>query len=393
MDRGDTSVDQPMNQPQPDVPVSTKRVARVSHLDGLRALAALWVVLGHMSQTAGRPIAGFFGAGMVQHILDRSDYAVGIFITLSGYVLMLPVLKAGGWFRDGVLGFYKRRVWRILPPYYAVVLVSMLLISTVFTDHIGKMAGSIDYTWKDVVSHFLMVHNFYHPFKINYPLWTIAIEFQIYLLFPIYLLLRKRIGMLSAACLVMVFSIGLRLVCPLSGSDVLAYRPEYIGLFVWGSVAAEIVRGTPVETPFITNIKKGAIYLVVVLGIVSYTVDHRFHELTASGILADYMGPALLIYLGLNHNILRRVLSLRLFTWIGEWSYSLYMVHALVLQAVYLWFISILGVSEGLPLFWNLLVFGLPIILFFCWVFFMLVERWFLPNKMPKFGRSTRIAA
>src|SRR5215475_3247177 len=93
--------------------------SRVIGLDGIRGLAALFVVLNHIFERAwpdypAHP-APFWAAWMTY-----GRFAVIMFIALSGFSLGLGPARAGWRFKS--IGTYAhRRAWRILPPYWAAL--------------------------------------------------------------------------------------------------------------------------------------------------------------------------------------------------------------------------------------------------------------------------------
>src|SRR5262245_54437637 len=91
---------------------------RLAFLDGLRGLAALYVVLHHAAlEVSGGSFSR--GSNLVRGLLRHGHFAVAVFIVLSGYCLMRPV--AGdplGRLRGGMWGYLGRRARRILPPYF-----------------------------------------------------------------------------------------------------------------------------------------------------------------------------------------------------------------------------------------------------------------------------------
>src|SRR5258706_10533817 len=100
---------------------------RLSYLDGLRAVAALYVVLFHAVAGFAVGLSGAFRG--LQILFGFGHEAVAIFIVLSGYCLMLPVARsAGGQLKGGFAGYLGRRAFRILPPYFATLALSLLLI-------------------------------------------------------------------------------------------------------------------------------------------------------------------------------------------------------------------------------------------------------------------------
>jgi len=94
---------------------------RLEFLDGIRGLAALYVVFHHISQiymdANVQPLAGYY---WFTPLMQLGHYAVAIFIVLSGFCLMIPVAQSvDGTLRGGLAGYAWRRVKRIVPAYYA----------------------------------------------------------------------------------------------------------------------------------------------------------------------------------------------------------------------------------------------------------------------------------
>jgi len=112
-------------------PIQTAMIrprVKLEFLDGLRGLAAFYVLLHHLYDPFGIPRALTYPLS----ILRFGHYAVGAFIVLSGYCLMLPIVRStDGKISGGTFHFFKRRAMRILPPYYAALILSLVwLFST-----------------------------------------------------------------------------------------------------------------------------------------------------------------------------------------------------------------------------------------------------------------------
>src|SRR5260221_14573530 len=96
---------------------------RFHYLDGIRALAALYVVLYHATtvkttdQSALPQPLRFIVA-----ILREGHFGVVVFIVLSGFSLMLPIARAGSTeLVDGFRRYLRRPARRIMPPYYVAL--------------------------------------------------------------------------------------------------------------------------------------------------------------------------------------------------------------------------------------------------------------------------------
>lgn len=183
---------------------------KTGYLDGIRGLAALYVAIHHAAfevfDTSERDSLSNW-LRSIREAFTFERYAVDAFIALSGFCLMLSVLKnpersgnRGLKLPGGVYAFLKRRFKRIYPPYLGALAVALLL--TLLVPGMREPQGmrwdhSLPAFSADVlVSHLLLVHNWRNEwiYKLSYPLWSIATEWQIYFLFPAFIFLLSRLG-------------------------------------------------------------------------------------------------------------------------------------------------------------------------------------------------------
>lgn len=164
-----------------DAPTTTGRGGRTPRypLAWLRAAAALFVVTFHAYQHHRGPDGAEGGwplGGLWHRLLLGSDAFVDMFFVLSGLVLWLPVARGavdGDTGRSGRM-LLLRRVARLLPLYYTVVLVVWALSNPVFPgEH-----------WGDLLLHltFLHVYSDQYVFWTDGPAWSLALEMHFYLL-------------------------------------------------------------------------------------------------------------------------------------------------------------------------------------------------------------------
>lgn len=156
---------------------------RIPELDGLRVLLVFIVSWYHIWQQSWlTPYVG----GVSLDFLVRSGYMpVDGTILLSGFLLFLPyarTLLMGEPLPD-CREFYRRRVMRIVPSFYAVTLLMLFLVALPY-----GLYSSPQKMVKDVFTHLTFTFTFSPDTYIATPIgvasWTLAIEMQAYLLFP-----------------------------------------------------------------------------------------------------------------------------------------------------------------------------------------------------------------
>ena len=206
-------------------------------LDGVRGLAALFVVVNHVFLRAfpGYPVdrapfwAGWFIYGR---------FAVVVFIVLSGFSLALSPARHG-WRLDGVSRFARRRARRILPAYWAALAFS-LAVAWLVVPPPGQGVPDA----KSVVVNGLLVQNLVGAPSPNRSFWSIAVEAQLYVVFPLLLLMVRRWGavVMVATVTLVVATVGI-LAPHVPRLDVFVIQspPDLAALFAVGVVSAGIV--------------------------------------------------------------------------------------------------------------------------------------------------------
>jgi peptidoglycan/LPS O-acetylase OafA/YrhL len=293
-------------------------------LDGWRALSIIGVIFFH-----GR--VGFFASGS---ILDRlsvhGGLGVDIFFAISGFLicgLLLREYETSS--RISLRGFYIRRCFRILPPYYAYLVVVFAL----------SLLGVLAINWSDIPSCLLFYRN-YKPLGIDEfggfytaHFWSLAVEEHFYLLFPMLLVVAtpKRAGKVTLLLAIALFC--WRMIEMRYQFFAGIFPPEYMlartdmrsdGL-VWGCVAAIYF---PQIKRLVEQIKFSQLWILI-LALLPVPILLRapgFH------LLLVILLPALLLSTVLQpRSILGRVLEWAPLRWIGTLSYSLYLWQQLFL--------------------------------------------------------------
>ena len=226
----------------------TQNAAQVhlSFLDGLRALAALFVVFHHAMLQVQVPWERLPPSlGHFLRVFLFGHYAVDVFIVLSGFCLMLPVARSGGHLKGGALAFFKKRARRILPPYYLAMALSLLLIAVL----IGQKTGthwdcSIPVTRAGLLTHLLLIQDVFQKTdtQINHAFWSISVEWRIYFVFPVLVWIWRHLGAITTAIATVCFSyllLALLAHTPID-TETCGVSPQYLGLFVLGMLGADV---------------------------------------------------------------------------------------------------------------------------------------------------------
>lgn len=365
---------------------------RLEYLDGVRGLAALYVVMYHASNSA------WAGGALPRTVLAAikllvfGHFAVAVFIILSGYCLMLPVARSTDRrLRGGSLEYLRRRARRILPPYYAAVLITLLLIKLVPALNVRSgnyWDGALPAFGKGVLlSHLFLVHNLSAQWnwKIDPPLWSVATEWQIYFFFPLLLLpVWRRFGLAAVLLTAVVLGIAPHFLLPASWDSDTAV-PWFLGLFGIGMGAAVISFAQDRQSVLLrTRISWGtvaAVQLILVLAAALLKARWWWAHLWFADTQVGLLAASVLIYCTQRAHDNRPSGLLRLFqapvaVLLGTMSYSLYLIHAPLLALLHVP-LSRLHVSPTLRM--GIMVFGyVPAAVVLAYAFHLVFERRFM---------------
>lgn len=215
-------------------------------LDGLRALGMILVWMYHAFQQswlfARFPSSSAHPVDLT--LLQRHGYvAIDAFFVLSGFCLFYPVARHmfEGASPINWKNFYYKRAKKIWPSYLFMLLILFIFpILSYGTAHLS--AGE---SFKHFISHAFFVHNF-SASTIGTTIstaWTMAMEVQFYLVFPLFAYLMRKKPILTLIGTT-VFSEGLRLYMCMQGETSTHAQSNtllYYDIFVWGMAAAYAV--------------------------------------------------------------------------------------------------------------------------------------------------------
>lgn len=310
--------------PQPSTPglahgSATPRARYRADVDGLRAIAVLSVLIFHMEWKNGPFSGGFVG--------------VDIFFVISGYLISGIILSDLDKSRFSILSFYERRIRRIVPALVAVLATTCVLAYTLLLpSEMEDFSRSLLATIFSASNFYFWQHSSYFDSPLSSPLlhtWSLAVEEQFYLLFPLFLLLATRFfkpRLRAAVAVVAAVSFLL--------SAVGAYKDPNTTFYMLHTRAWELLLGTMLALkmfpPFWKNAVARNIATFAGLAAIGAAV-HWLRETTPfPGIAAllPCVGSALIIGAGeAGPSLVSSALSFRPLTFIGLISYSLYLWH------------------------------------------------------------------
>jgi len=179
---------------------------------GLRAVAALWVLMFHSWNISHRPDVRIplpFDAHLgVTYLFNAGGLGVDIFFVISGFLLSLPWLRVrpAGETLNQIPKFYSRRLLRIIPAYYAVIF--FLLYAFLFG------LASYPSTWHVFVQVFMLnglldVLNI-DSYLMHMVFWTLHAEIAFYIVLPFIAMIAHKIGWKMVIIAMIVFSVVFR---------------------------------------------------------------------------------------------------------------------------------------------------------------------------------------
>ncbi len=252
---------------------------------------------------------------------------VQLFLVISGFLIHYSYLRKGEIF-DG-REFFSRRFWRIYPPYILVLLffVSINYYQSKYylTDPVGR---------ESLFSHLFMIHNLSGDsriiFGINSSFWSIALEVQLYLLYPLFLYLRKKWNIYNLCWVLFIWhivSISYLYYTQSHKLSEIAFVAHSWIIWALGALVAE----NYYHQKRTLKISDPAILLCILLFIVSKVFLNLFAYLSflLAAILFTIIIDRLLFSSFLYHKKYQRIE--KFIVYIGLCSYSVYLIHQPIL--------------------------------------------------------------
>ncbi len=312
---------------------------RLQGLDGIRGLAVLTVVAFHTMHMNGD--LGLFGIAWAE--FHGSCWAgVDLFFVLSGFLItgiLLDSKSQPGYFRN----FYARRMLRIFPLYYAVLAIAILVVPTVvglrhLPPEYSRLIGKQIWLWT-YTQNYLQARSA-HTLPGFGHFWTLAVEEQFYVFWPlvVFLLPRRRLLQCCFACCALLPLVRLALV--LSGERTWAVRQYTHTRFdslLYGAIAALAVRQLPLSGRYRVALKTAVSLAIGTLTLIGFrdgfvpfeSIESAVFGYSAFGILF----AAMIGYVATSRQRFSAIFENRYLRWFGAYSYGIYVFHWPLAQA------------------------------------------------------------
>jgi peptidoglycan/LPS O-acetylase OafA/YrhL len=332
------AVVQPASEPK--ICEATERVY-FPELDGLRFVAFMMVYLFH----GGVPpeiVARLLGGGFANSLRENGGYGVQLFFILSGYLITALLLREEARYgRIALLAFWVRRILRIWPLYYLIIVIGFGLLPAI-DGHLGTpgyrqtlrihllpflaflgnwsmaLVAPIAYDWLSV-------------------LWSVCVEEQFYLLVPLLVAFVPSRVRKPVVILLILGSIAVRAECARrSGSQLLIVFNTFAQFDTLASgVLLALVLGWNRDRPVLTRWLRYLQWpLYVIFGWV-LSQPHLGHgtpwHRTWDFVWVWLCGLGIVVVAVWGNGWLRAVLSYPRMVWLGKISYGLYMYHEIAL--------------------------------------------------------------
>lgn len=269
---------------------------KIEILDSLRAFAAISVCLFHFVCT----VVGFVKSEIILSLFSVGQFGVQLFFVISGFVIPWSMYHAGYKLKN-FFSFFLKRLSRLEPPYLFSIALALVILF-LREEYLGKSNEHMNLSVKQVLLHFGYLIPFFNEYQwLNEVYWTLAIEFQYYLLIALVYIPLIKFGIVYRLIIYSVFLV-------VSLFDHQAFLPYWLPVFLLGIL-------TFLYKIKLIRVKEYSVTIISVLMvcIIKYPIPSVIYS--SLPVLCILFIPSL------------KIKGLHFF---GKFSYSIYLIHPLV---------------------------------------------------------------
>lgn len=295
----------------------------------LRAVAALMVVFHHSLKQIDD-----YSDNLI--ITNIGAAGVDIFFIISGFVIWLVTCKKD----DSIINFLLKRVVRVVPIYWAVT----MLIVVVCVSYPSVFKTTIVGFWPVVKSLFFIPHySLAFPesiFPILVPGWTLNYEMFFYFVFSASFLFKRKLIFLGA---IFVSLVLLGFVVKSESAVFLTYTNSLLLEFLAGVLIGKCYTEGWLSRVSVLNASS-----LIFLSVLFFAISMFFFNDGESDRVIKWGGPSLLLIIGvISLEIHNKIHVKKLFIFVGDASYSIYLLHILALGLLRFLWVKVVDVGDS----------------------------------------------
>jgi peptidoglycan/LPS O-acetylase OafA/YrhL len=298
-------------------------------IDGLRAISVIAVIIYHLKIN----LSG-------QKFLAGGYFGVDIFFVISGYLITQLILNEIITTNNfNFKNFYSRRIRRLLPILFVVVIFSIPLgwkymLPTDFMEFSKSTIFSIFFS-SNLYFYFSGVE-YIKQDSLLQPLlhtWSLSVEEQFYIVFPIiFYIIYKKFNRLFLPSLIFIFILSFCF--SIYGSINFKFANFYflfsrIWEIIFGSIIAfiEVEKGSRSKNIFLNQFLQFLGIILILISFINFNDEINHPSITT---LMPVLGVGLIIWFSNGNEIVTKILSSKVLVSIGLISYSLYLWHYMI---------------------------------------------------------------
>jgi peptidoglycan/LPS O-acetylase OafA/YrhL len=348
--------------------MASRKLEQILALDGMRGIAILSVMAFHFSTVFEN------GTTRLDHwivsLASHGSRGVDLFFVLSGFLITRILIHSRD--SENYLGaFYMRRVLRIFPVYFAYILFVFTVMRQV---HPAAFANTSLWPYLAYVSNWQKGTGLTDP-HLNH-IWSLAVEEQFYLVWPLLVLLCPPRRLLHVSAAVCVLALGLRMAAtghmvPQSMFRMTPFRADALAA---GAMIAVIFQSER-RNQLLKWVAAPAVGVVLLLAALLRRTPYA-QPVEFSAIV---VACAAAIFLAAQYN--PRFLRHPLLTAVGKYSYGMYVYHVLLASLLWSWLKHYQGTVPLAALKWTFVPVAAITIFAAAWLSYRYFESPFLRLK------------